>query len=230
MLTLEAQTTSQLAVILAKHKGDVLYRGQTADYGSKTESGMRTSFTRHGCSPPAMVKWSHYAEFMLRQLLPDPDVIKGLELPQAVLQHYGWRSFFLDASTSPAVSAWFAGYSWSGNPTLEGVEDCFENFVILRRQQAHYEAANGNGFLYVVSVPELRRAGIPIHDLSVLQLGAARPQVQKAQLVGPLHSDLPRSCIAVRIAAPTAVMRAFAAREGYRGLTNCFHPQIVIRS
>jgi hypothetical protein len=222
MLTLEASTTNQLAAILANHKGDVLYRGQLADYGSKTKSGMRTSFARHGCVPPTMVKWWHYAEFVLRQLLPDPDLIQGIELPQAVLQHYGWRSFFLDASTSAAVSAWFAGHSWCGDHTLEFVEDCFENFVILRRQQAHYEAAEGIGFLYVLSAPELRLAGIPIHDLGVLGTGVARPQAQKAQLVGPLHDDLPLSCVTVRIAAPTAIMRAFAAQHGYRATEELF--------
>jgi hypothetical protein len=222
MLTLEAEMMNQLAAILAKHNGDVLYRGQLEDYGSETASGMRTSFNRHGCSPPTMVKWAHYAEFVLRQLLPDPDVIEGIELPQAVLQHYGWRSLFLDASTDPAVSAWFAGHSWSAGRTWELVEDCFEDPVMLRRQQASYDAVEGVGFLFVLSAPALRRAGLPIHDLGVLQAGDARPQVQMAQLVGPLHNDLPRRCVAARIAAPRAVMRAFAAEHGYRATDELF--------
>jgi hypothetical protein len=222
MLTFEAERTTQLAALVAQQSGDALYRGQSNDYGSETQSGMRTSFNRHGCLPPTMVKWSHYAEFVLRQLLPDPDVIKAIELPQAVLQHYGWRSFFLDASTSPAVSAWFAGHSWSSNHTFDFVEDCFEDFVILRRQRAQYEAAEGIGFLYVLSAPELRRAGVPLHDLSVLEVGDARPQAQKAQLIGPLYDDLSRSCVTARIAAPRAIMRAFAAQHGYRVTEDLF--------
>src|SRR6516164_9675591 len=222
MLTFEADTITQLAALVAQQAGEVLYRGQPNDYGSKTQSGMRTTFDRHGCLPPTMVKWLHYAEFVLRQLLLDPDVIKGIELPQAVLQHYGWRSFFLDASTSPAVSAWFAGHSWSANHTLDFVEDCFEDFVILRRLRAQYDAAEGVGFLYVLSAPELRRAGFPVHDLSVLEIGDARPQAQKAQLIGPLNDDLPRSCVAARIAAPRAIMRAFAAQHGYHATEDLF--------
>jgi hypothetical protein len=222
MLTLEAETTKQLAAVLAKHNGDVLYRGQVSDYGSATESGMRTSFNRHGCSPPTMVKWAHYAEFVLRQLLPDPDVIEGIELPQAVLQHYGWRSFFLDASADPAVSAWFAGHSWSGNGTWELVEDCFEDPVMLRRQLARYDGVEGDGFLFVLSAPELKRAGVLIHNLGMLEAGDTRSQAQKAQLVGPLHNDLPRNCVAARIAAPKAVMRAFAAEHGYRATDDLF--------
>jgi hypothetical protein len=112
MLMLEAETTNQLAAIFAKYDGDVLYRGQLKDYGSETASGIRTSFDRNGCSPPTMLKWAHYAEFALRQLLPNPDVIDGIEFVQAVLQHYGWSSFFLDASADPTMSAWFAGHAW----------------------------------------------------------------------------------------------------------------------
>jgi hypothetical protein len=222
MLALEAETTNQLAAILAKHSGEALYRGQLVDYGSETATGMRTSFNRHGCSPAMMVTWEHYAEFVLRHLLPDPNVIEGIELPQAVLQHYGWRSFFLDASTSPAVSAWFAGHSWSGGRTWELVEDCFEDPVILSRHRASYEAAEGIGFIFVLSVHELRRAGFHIHDLSVLQAGDSRPLLQRAQLVGPLHRDLPRSCVAARIAAPRTVMRAFAAERGYCATEDLF--------
>ncbi|MEO1137541.1 MAG: hypothetical protein AAFW68_13195, partial [Pseudomonadota bacterium] len=48
---------------------DALFRGQTRQYGSDASPRMSTSFSRHGCIPPVMLRWSHYSRFLLAALL-----------------------------------------------------------------------------------------------------------------------------------------------------------------
>jgi hypothetical protein len=225
MQTQIVHSAEGLAAVLEKFGADVLFRGQTRHFGTDTSSGLCTSFDRHGCVPPLMIKWAHYAEFMLRQIADDPSVLGRLEFVQAVLQHYGWRSFYLDLSASPAVSAYFAGWLWTSHRTLEMVEDCFEDPVCARREFACYEASDGDGHLYVVSKAALADANIGVHDLSQLTLwvgGRPRYRTQDAWLTGPLNGDLPLSCVVSHIVAPAAVFREFAIKAGFSNLKDLF--------
>lgn len=218
MQTTAVQSAEALDAALAVYGDQVLYRGQTGHFATDQKSGLRTSFDRHGCIPPVMVKWSHYAEFMLRQIADDPSVLDRLEFVQAILQHYGWRSFFLDLSESPAVSAFFAGQSWKHHRHLDLIEDCFEDPVFAMREVVHYEPAQGEGNLYVVSKAALAEAGVGLHNLAQLSLGTeGRPRYmfQRAWLAGPLRDDLPMGAVVGHIAGPASVFRDYASRGGF---------------
>jgi hypothetical protein len=172
-----------------------------------------------------MIKWGHYAEFMLRRVAEDPDALDRPELTQAILQHYGWRSFYLDLSASPAVSSFFAGFKWTSRPAGQLIEDCFEDPVFVRRMLATYEPSHGEGHLYVISEAELASEKIGVHDLSQLRLGPGgltRYAAQQAWLAGPLQTDLPLRCIVARIAGPAEVFRAFAQQSGISEVKTIF--------
>lgn len=230
MRAVNVSSVEDLAVALEGFGHDALFRGQTKHYGSDETTGLKSSFDRQGCVPPVMIKWAHYAEFMLRQVATDPSVLDQLAFVQAVLQHYGWRSFYLDLSASPAVSAFFAGWRWTSQRHVELVEDCFEDPVCAVQTLADYEPFDGCAHLYVISKAAIAAAGIGVHDLGELALwadGQTRYQAQQAWLAGHLHGDLPLDCVLARISGPGAIFRSYAAAGGFADVSNVFPPSAV---
>jgi hypothetical protein len=96
-------------------------------------------------------------EYSVRIARPEHREI-SLEFTQAILQRYGWRSFYLDASSSPEVSSWFAAHTFSSTRKLELCEDCFEDPVFLKKLAANYAYQDGQGILYVLSKQALADA------------------------------------------------------------------------
>ena len=94
MERLTISNAEELAAALVRFGSDSLYRGQVQHYGSLHAPAMNTSFSRQGCDPPRMLKWSHYARYALASLLEKSELAGDLEFTQALLQHYGFRSSF----------------------------------------------------------------------------------------------------------------------------------------
>lgn len=214
MRTIDCRTVGDLSQAIEALGPDVLFRGQEKDY--RTADGqpdLRTSFTRLGCIPPRMLKWQHYARQILRTFVRGRTGSDDLATDQAVLQHYGWRSFFLDATRDPAVAAWFAGHGFRSRRRGELIEDAFEEPLMVRRQSAWYEAADGVGVLYALSRRALRKCGIQAVDLEEIITSTGRPryQAQAAFMVGPLRDALPLDCVVAQITAPSEVFRAWAS-------------------
>lgn len=193
-----------------------LFRGQRREY-LRQDGGpdLRSSITREGCEPARMLKWWHCSRTILATFVKAFDGLTDMAVDQAILQHYGWRSFFLDATSDPAVACWFAGNQYKLEPCGELIEDCWEDPVIVRRKRAWYEPADGQGCLYVISRKALRA-----HDLQAVDLleittseGQHRCASQSAYMVGPLQINLPDDCLTTRIYAPTEVFAAFAERS-----------------
>ncbi|PVM90874.1 hypothetical protein DDF62_08695 [Caulobacter radicis] len=138
-----------------------------------------------------------------------------MAIDQAILQRYGWRSFFLDATSDPAVACWFAANRYHTEPSGELIEDCWEDPVCIRRERAWYEPADGQGCLYVISRKALRARDLNAVDLLEITTreGQHRCVAQSAFMVGPLKGNLPDDCVATRIHAPSAVFAAYAARN-----------------
>src|SRR5688572_30167882 len=88
---------------------EYLFRGQTGHYVRHDGSvSLPSSFARHGCIPTLMMKWTFFATDLLRLSGTATDgVAAPPEFVQALLQHYGWRSFFVDLTSSAAVASWF---------------------------------------------------------------------------------------------------------------------------
>lgn len=228
MDTINISTVDELAAQLADLDDDSLFRGQTKQYiDAHGNVSMPTSFTRHGCVPSLQIKWAHYAAFILRALTGSPITKFDIHRPQAVLQHYGWRSFFIDASENAAVSAWFASHAFSVQNILNGSEDCFEEFIITEHQKASYNPVDSTVFLYVVSRDVLSQLGIECFNLTELQAKDCRPRfhAQAAWLIGPLQEKLPVQSVTKCLTGPAEIFSEYAALAGYKKTSDLFPPR-----
>ena len=210
------ETVEELEAVLSGYGPDALFRGQIRHFGADDAPRMNTSFTRNGCAPPLMLRWSHYSGFALAALLGCDHREISTEFTQSLLQHYGWRSFYLDASSNSAVSAWFASHKFSSERSIELCEDCFESPVLLVKLMAEYTYEEGSGFLYVLSKEAMEKRNLGLVDLSAIRLPNCRPRfhAQEAWLIGPLYGDLPVDCILATIQGPRSVFQALAQEAG----------------
>lgn len=217
-------TLEELEAALAMFGSDALYRGQIRNFGTDDAPKMNTSFGRNGCIPPLMLRWSHYPRFALAALLGSSHREISSEFTQALLQHYGWRSLYLDASSSAAISAWFACHRFNSKRSIELCEDCFEDPVFLVKLMAEYCYEEGNGFLYVLSKEAMTQRSLGLVDLSAIQLPGCRPRfhAQEAWLAGPLSEELPVDCIVATIQAPKSVFRSYAQEHGIEETEHLF--------
>lgn len=190
----------------------LLFRGQTVHFGTVEQPSATSSFDRQGCIPTEMLRWARYADEVLGAFTGRQ---ADLALNQAILQHYGFRSFYLDCSDVAAVSAWFAGNAYSDRIELELSEDCDEYPLFLRKRMARYEPADGKGHLYVLDRNACERVGLT--DLSTIAIAGARTRasVQHAYLLGPLrNAPLPIECYLGHIEGNCTVFRELAAEFG----------------
>ncbi|WP_379560375.1 FRG domain-containing protein [Psychromarinibacter halotolerans] len=206
----------------------LLYRGQTKEY-LREDGGpnLRSSIERHGCVPDRMLKWWQYSRFILGTFVKSFDLESDLATDQAILQHYGWRSFFLDATSSPKVASWFAGHKYKSKTAMELVEDCWEDPVFAIREEAWYEpAGQQDACMYVIGKKGLRRNNIEAVDLVEIatEAGSHRCSAQSAFMVGPLNGNLPDDCIIAKIFAPTSVFREHASQGASLTQEDLFPP------
>jgi hypothetical protein len=215
METVECETSEELEKFFKNLAPGVLFRGQTKEY-SRADGGpdIRTSFDRHGCVPPRMLKWWHYSRAILSTYVKGFDGLTDLATDQAILQHYGWRSFFLDSTTDPSVACWFAGNSYRSERSAELIEDCFEDPLFVLRQTAWYEPADERSCVYVLNRKALRAHDLQTVDLVEITTAAGRHRclAQAAFMVGPLNGFLPDDCISARVYARSSLFRSYAAQ------------------
>lgn len=211
------ETLEELKTAIKQYGPGILYRGQTQHYLSSDGSpSMLTSFQRHGCVPDLMIRWTYYAKRALKHLVRGWNDTGDNATNQAILQHYGFRSFFLDASGDPRVAAWFACNKFDSKYGVNLVEDCFEDPVLLRTLDAWFVPSKDIGHLYLISQKLLRQSELQTVHLSEIATdhGAPRYVRQDAYMVGPLiREGLDGDSILCHISAPAEVLRKFA--EGY---------------
>ncbi len=223
MNQVRANTVEELEQLIAKFGENALFRGQTAHYGEPGNPSIVTSFDRQGCIPSQMLKWSRYAGNVLDTFIGEYD--DSLAMKQALLQHYGWRSFYIDCSTFAAVGAWFASHRYSDKTVIEMSEDCEERPVWLRKRMAQYDFEDGDGHLYILDKDEASSIGLI--DLAALQIKGYRPRTtaQAAWLLGPLrNASLPLACYRAHVTAPRAVFRDYAAAGDLTETNSLFPP------
>ena len=161
-----------------------------------------------------MVKWCRYAANVLDVYLGP--ALSSLTFTQALLQHYGWRSFYVDCSTSAAVGAWFASHVYSEREIIEICEDYEERGIMLVKRMARYDFAEGDGHLYILD-KALSGQRVGVTDLADLKIEGARPrtEAQDAWLLGPLsNTEVPPDCFVAHVTASRTVLRDYAAEEG----------------
>jgi hypothetical protein len=210
------QTLDELEKILSTYTNGYLFRGQTKHYlDENQEINIPTSFSRHGCIPPLMLKWTHYADSILNAFMGYPYQDISLELSQAILQHYGWRSFFIDLTKSPAVACWFAANQYSESFTMNMTENFEEEFIWMVHKQAQYTPSKSKGHIYIINVNILKSLEINIHDLTELKCeeNALRFHAQQACLAGIPNNRLPEESIALHIEADNQVLRDYYEKK-----------------
>jgi hypothetical protein len=214
METRHCNNLGEFKAVIDQYGRGVLYRGQTSHYaGSGDAPSLSTSFQRQGCIPDLMIKWSYYAKKALQHLVRGWKNSNDIATNQAILQHYGFRSFFLDASGDPRVAAWFASNSFESKVAVDLVEDCFEDPVLLRTLNAWFVPANRMGHIYLICQKALRHSGIQAVHLSEIATHEGTPRYvrQDAYMVGPLmQGGLSGDCILCHVTAPADVLRDFA--------------------
>lgn len=206
-----------------------LFRGQTAHYLTpQGDPSLITSFGRQGCIPPLMHKWTFYAEEILRKLQLLPEIVGNrINLLQALLQHYGWRSFYIDFSNTPGVAAWFAAHRFKMTPTMCLCNDCFDESAILVTDYVKYEPWTGDGNIYVINRSRAAMQGVFAYDLSSLATDQKwRFSRQAAWLLGPFRQADggrldPRSIVA-HVTAPAKVLAELAAKNGISSQLDLF--------
>lgn len=222
MGTITVSSIDELRVILSKAGAGCLFRGQVAHFKDQDSPSVVTSFDRKGCIPSAMLKWSHYADKVLESWRGPKGA--SFEFSQALLQHYGWRTFYIDCSASPAVSAWFAAHAYSERTMLEMCEDYEERPVMLRKRIAQYTFNEGEGHVYIIDKARARAQSGVVDLADIVSDGSrVRPMAQQAWLVGPLYDErLAQDCVVTHITGDRAIFREFAAASGYRATNDLF--------
>src|SRR5262249_20731800 len=156
-------------------------------------------------------KWIRYAGGLL-----DAYVGRGSgsdEFNQALLQHYGWRAFYIDCSANPMIAAWFASHTYQSKRQVELSEDYEERHDMLVKTYASYGFEPGEGHLYVFKRDAIAES-IGIFDLSAIKIDGfrPRPEVQSAWLLGPLrNAAVPLECFAAHIRCDREIFRDFAS-------------------
>jgi hypothetical protein len=212
--TRHCDSLGELEAAIDHYGPGVLYRGQNLHYPSSGDApSLLTSFQRKGCVPDLMIKWAYYAKRALQHLVRGWKDNDDIATNQAILQHYGFRSFFLDTTGDPRVAAWFASNNFQSKISVHLVEDCFEDPVLLRTLDAWFVPTDQIGHIYVICQKALRQSAIQAVHLSEIATheGAPRYVRQDAYMVGPLiQSGLGGDCILCHITAPAEVFRDFA--------------------
>lgn len=207
---------------------DSLFRGQIKHFEDKDGApSISTTFDRNGCVPPSMLKWQHYAKEILR-VLSGPDGATLDHLSDAILQHYGWRSFYVDVTKSPAVAAWFAAHAYKrgDKPVIEMTEGVNEKFVMLVHNAPKYVPAEQPGSIYIISKTKAQAGGAKFVDLTEVECENTKPRfhVQQGGLIGPF-SRLSPAAVMERWEVPATVLREFSAESGLNGAENLFPPR-----
>ena len=143
MTTRSVKTLDEWNALLGGYGENVLFRGQDKHFKLEGKPSITTSFKRKGCHPPLMQKWTHYCSEILASLLgPNEKELPGIEFTQALLQHYGFRSFYIDVTSDVSVAAWFACNVYSSEKEIFVEEDCNETglFVSVQPPTRHSPA------------------------------------------------------------------------------------------
>ncbi len=225
MKEITVTSLEHLQEIFSSYNEGYLYRGQNNHYVKDGRVSISTSFSRQGCVPPSMLKWSHYARSVIRAFGgPSNYHDVELEFSQAVLQHYGWRSFYVDLTKSSHVACWFASNIYKEQRCIHTCEDLDERCVWLVLKEADFSPKDGTAHIYIIDTLVLQSMNIKIHDLTVMagDEGILRYSAQQACLAGNLKDVLPIQSVAVHLTVPCEILRKHHELGGYDSVEKLF--------
>lgn len=234
-MKIRIENRSQLLNELLKYnEPKYIFRGQTSNYSTNEyDHSFLTSFERIRCNPAYQFKWSYYSRIFLEtiqkhNLIPEMNSNMKQKYVQALLQHYGWRSNFIDLSYNPYVSLFFAGYSYKDKSVFHMTEDCYEKGVLEHKKEATYiESKHEFGYLYIID----REKVMEINPTSLVDLAIGlideklRPVRQRGLLLenceGSLNDIMCVSMVSV-LEIPSNMIHSVCGAEGIT--TNLLFP------
>lgn len=157
----------------ADHIDEILvFRGQASDK-PLVPSILRGKGKFHspGCNPTLMVNWQVYSKRLIKAFVNDFKQVQA----DAVMQHYGYRSFFIDVTSDPLIAAWFALHRFENKKTACYVDEDLKSALF---QISKYSWA-GQGFLYALVFSKEENNHF-IDLVNMMPLGALRIHKQKA--------------------------------------------------
>jgi len=210
METKRIETLSEFSELLESFDDSYLFRGQVNHYENlQGLTEITTSFFRQGCHSPTMFKWTHYAQALLRAMSSELYEDISIETSQAILQHYGWRSFFVDVSKSAQIACWFASNQFNQKRSIHMSEDWQESPVWLVYNQASYAPVETDGHIYVFNINTLKELELKLHDLTEMIAEGFTPRhlCQKGCLIGPIQNAMPESAIEFHLIVKNTVLK-----------------------
>jgi len=156
-----------------KHK-QLIFRGQVKDYplvpSIRRGKGKTPSA---GCIPWLTANWSMCAERLVSKFKKSEAT--AIET-QAVLQHYGYRSFFIDVTSDPEVALWFALHKFKSEKTPLYIDRQLRSAIF---QWSQYVPCL-TGFMYLILIPENGSNNQYFDLTSIMPTDAIRIHKQKA--------------------------------------------------
>lgn len=135
--------------ILSKHHNErLVFRGQTKD--RPLIPSMRRGegdLPSPGCIPSLTANWHVCAKRLVSKFKTTP--LEGTEV-EAVMQHYGYRSFFVDVTSNPQIALWFALHEFKSEKAPFHVDEELRSAVF---QWAKYSLTS-TGFVYCIMIPK----------------------------------------------------------------------------
>ena len=225
MQTLRITNSQELEDFVRGSEESWLFRGQTRHYtDDRGEVSIPTSFQRHGCIPPVMFAWTHYSRALIRAFSGMNYHEIDLGTSQAILQHYGWRSFFVDLTKSFSVAGWFAANRYSESKGIEMCENFEEEPVWLVVRNASYEEVAEPGNVYVIDRTRLESHELSMHDLTEFEIqeGTLRFDSQKACLVEGKNGKLPPDAVIYHLVIEHNVLVEYCSQSGLSNVEDVF--------
>ena len=139
---------SKLEKIMLKYEPHrLVFRGQVEDRPlMPTMFRGRGDIPSPGCIPSLTANWNVCATRLISRFKKKEPT--NVEV-QAVMQHYGYRSFFVDVTSDPEVALWFALHKFESGRTPLHVDRRLRSAVY---QWSRYET-RPSGYLYVIMLP-----------------------------------------------------------------------------
>ncbi len=164
-----------LTEIKSKHiHQQLVFRGQVKDY--PLVPSMRRGRGKNpspGCIPWLTANWDVCARRLVSRFKKSQPAFAEA---QAVMQHYGYRSFFVDVTSNPEVALWFALHQFRSENTPLHVDSQLRSAVFQWSQYALCRT----GFLYVLSVPNDNSKNQYVNLIDTMPSSAARIHRQNA--------------------------------------------------
>jgi len=159
-VTTQKDLESILKDIVSKYGPErLVFRGQVKD--CPLVPTMYRGKRGIACIPELTANWGVCSERLISQF---KKTVPALIETEAIMQHYGYRSFFVDVTSDPRIALWFALHKFNLQRTPQYVDDRLRSAIF---QWSQYRS-NNNGYLYAILLPSKGKSDKRYIDLTKL--------------------------------------------------------------